>query len=52
MGLPVTKKEEARMLQLSKEGLTPAIISRRLGRPAKTVSRVLKKLAAAKQTTS
>jgi IS30 family transposase len=44
MGAPVSKKEEERMLQLHKEGLNYRTISRRMGRPARTISRTLKRL--------
>ena len=52
MGAPVSKKEEARMMQLHNEGLTYEIISRRMDRPPRTVSRVIKRLKAEKQPTS
>jgi IS30 family transposase len=47
MGLPVSKKEEDRILHLHKDGLSYETISRRMGRPARTISRVLKRLKAA-----
>ena len=52
MGAPVSEKEEARMMQLRKDGLTFEIIGRRMDRPARTVSRVIKRLQAEAQPTS
>lgn len=51
MGSPVSKKEEARMMQLHKEGLTYAVIARRMGRPARTISRTIQRLKQEKRAT-
>lgn len=38
----LTDKEKERILKLHEEGLSYEIISRRVGRPARTVSRIIK----------